>query len=374
LKAYDAIIVGGGPAGSTCARRLVSAGWKALIVDKARFPRVKLCAGWITPAVHDALEIDPDAYRLEHTLENFHGFNVWRLNGRETLADYGRIVSYGIVRSELDDYLLRRSGAEVVEGVTVESIRRDGDGVVVNDSWSAPLLIGAGGHTCPVARHLGVVLRQEKNISTLELEWEPTPSQMAAVRVEAAYPEIVFFDDFRGYGWCFRKGRFLNMGVGRTQPLHLREYLKAFLERLREKEKIPADCGFEESDFRGHAYKLHHVTPRPYFDDRVLLVGDAAGLSYNFSGEGIRPAVESALFAAQVACDAGGDFTREKLAPFRNLLWSTYGKPVTGWRFRAMQALPPQWFQLVGRVLLSVPRLARNVVIGRFFLHGEANG
>lgn len=190
VEAYDAIIVGGGPAGSTCARQLVSAGWKTLVVDKAQIPRVKLCAGWITPAVLTALEIDPEAYRREHTLEDFHGFNIWRLSGRETLADYGRVISYGIVRSELDHYLLERSGAEVVEGVTVDSIRRDADEVVVNESWSAPLLIGAGGHTCPVARHLGVVLREEKNISTLELELEATPSQMEAVRVDKAYPEI----------------------------------------------------------------------------------------------------------------------------------------------------------------------------------------
>jgi flavin-dependent dehydrogenase len=51
VETYDAVIVGGGPAGSTCARQLVSAGWKTLVVDKAQFPRVKLCAGWITPRV-----------------------------------------------------------------------------------------------------------------------------------------------------------------------------------------------------------------------------------------------------------------------------------------------------------------------------------
>jgi flavin-dependent dehydrogenase len=371
VESFDAIIVGGGPAGSTCARQLVGAGWKTLVVDEARFPRVKLCAGWITPPVLTALEIDPEAYRREHTLEDFHGFNIWRLSGRETLADYGRVVSYGVVRSELDHYLLGRSGAEVVEGVKVGSIWRDADGVVVNGRWSAPLLIGAGGHTCPVARHLGVVLRKEKAISTLELELEPKPSQMKAVGVDPAYPEIVFFDDIRGYGWCFRKGRFLNIGVGRTRPQHLREHLTAFLERLREKAKIPADCGFEDSDFRGHAYKLHHVTPRPYFDARVLLVGDAAGLSYNFSGEGIRPAVESALFAARVACGAGGDFSRNRLELYRDLLWNAYGKPVTGWKFRAMEALPPQWFRITGCLLLSIPPLARNIVIERFFLHGE---
>jgi flavin-dependent dehydrogenase len=293
------------------------------------------------------------------------------LNGRETRASHVTPVSYGIVRSEFDEYLLRRSGAAVIEGIEVDSIERTSDGIIVNGKWTAPLLIGAGGHYCPVARYLGTVLRKEKTVSTLELEVELTPARMETYRVDAAHPEIVFFDDIRGYGWCFRKGRFMNIGVGRTQPRHLRKHLRDFLKRLREKGKLPPAGDFEEADFRGYAYKLHHVTPRPYFDDRVLLVGDAAGLSYNFSGEGIRPAVESALFATRVAREANGDFSREALAPYRDLLWKAYGKPITGWRFAAMEALPPQWFRLAGRVLLGVPRLARNVVLGRFFLHGE---
>jgi flavin-dependent dehydrogenase len=163
----------------------------------------------------------------------------------------------------------------------------------------------------------------------------------------------------------------MNIGVGRTQPHKLREHLLTFLERLREKSKIPANRDFIESDFRGCAYKLHKMTPRPYFDERVLLIGDSAGLSINFSGEGIRPAVESALSAARVIGDCGGDYSREALAAYQDSLWKAYGKPLTGWKFRAVEALPPQWFQAIGRVLLSIPHLARQVVIDGFFLHHE---
>jgi hypothetical protein len=73
--------------------------------------------------------------------------------------------------------------------------------------------------------------------------------------------------------------------------------------------------------------------------------------------------------ATRVIAQARGDFSRNALAPYRDALWAAYGKPVTGWKFRAMESLPPQWFQVVGRALLSVPWLARNVVIDRFFLH-----
>jgi hypothetical protein len=70
----------------------------------------------------------------------------------------------------------------------------------------------------------------------------------------------------------------------------------------------------------------------------------------------------------------GGGPAGSICARYRDLLWKAFGKPVTGWKFRAMEALPPQWFQITGRALLSIPRLARNIVLDRFFLQeGEAH-
>ncbi len=111
MSTHDAVIIGGGPAGSTFARQMVRAGGRPVILDRAHFPRVKLCAGWISPPVLEAVELDLEAYRQDHTLQEFRGFNIWRLGGREVLAEYDRTISYGIVRSEFDEYLLRRSGA-----------------------------------------------------------------------------------------------------------------------------------------------------------------------------------------------------------------------------------------------------------------------
>ena len=54
----DVLIVGGGPAGSTCARTLQRAGLDVLIMDKSVFPRDKVCAGWITPQVVQELDFD----------------------------------------------------------------------------------------------------------------------------------------------------------------------------------------------------------------------------------------------------------------------------------------------------------------------------
>ena len=73
----DALIVGGGPAGSTCARVLHHAGWNVLVIDRARFPRDKVCAGWVTPGVFRLLELDPEEYRATGlTIQTITGFRT----------------------------------------------------------------------------------------------------------------------------------------------------------------------------------------------------------------------------------------------------------------------------------------------------------
>ena len=65
----DALIVGGGPAGSSCAWALRRAGLAVWVLDKSKFPRDKVCAGWITPPVIETLEIDRADYAAHHVLQ-----------------------------------------------------------------------------------------------------------------------------------------------------------------------------------------------------------------------------------------------------------------------------------------------------------------
>ena len=155
MKRYDVVIVGGGPAGSAAGWRLVAAGLKVLVLDKKTFPRDKLCAGWITPPVLDELQIDAADYRSARILQPITGFLTGLISGNQVLTTYDEPASYGIRRCEFDDYLLQHSRAETLLGTPLQSFARSDGLWTINNEIQTPLLIGAGGHFCPVGRSLG---------------------------------------------------------------------------------------------------------------------------------------------------------------------------------------------------------------------------
>lgn len=295
MSTWDAIVVGGGPAGSTVAWQLARRGRRVLVLDAARFPRVKLCAGWVTHAVLADLELDAASY--PHTIQPFD--TVTLAVGEATHATrWDHVASFGIVRREFDAFLLERAraaGAIVRDGVRVRDVVRGGlraDG----ERLSAPLIVGAGGHQCPVARALGDVDPAEDVVVTQESETAVGADRLRALTARYGVPELFVEPDFHGYGWYFTKGDFLNVGIGAQGGLHIGERLARLLARLRADGRLPPDVTL--APFRGHAYAVRRSRPRRVAGPGFLLVGDGAGLARDLSGEGIGPAVRSARLAA----------------------------------------------------------------------------
>jgi len=118
----DAIVLGGGPAGSTCARFLRLAGWSVVVVDRATFPRDKVCAGWLTPGIFPLLDLNPAEYRAAGlTLQEIQSFRTGLITREHTTRDvpmlethYPTVVSYAIRRCEFDHFLLQRAGVRVL--------------------------------------------------------------------------------------------------------------------------------------------------------------------------------------------------------------------------------------------------------------------
>src|SRR5688572_24664270 len=128
LPTYDVIIVGGGPSGSTCASILVNAGVKTLLLDRAEFPRVKLCGGWLSPPIWDIIGMSPEEY--EPRLWKFKRIHIRFHGNKYTLKSKG----YFVRRYEFDDFLLKRSKVQTIEGHNVREMEKDSEGYWVIDN------------------------------------------------------------------------------------------------------------------------------------------------------------------------------------------------------------------------------------------------
>jgi menaquinone-9 beta-reductase len=366
MDAYDVLIVGAGPAGSACAWKLRDSGLTTVIIDKQTFPRNKVCGGWITPSVLDELEIHPTDYSQNRVLQAIHGFRTSCMGGREVETDYGKPISYGIRRCEFDDFLLRRCGAHIYQGVPLSNLERSGDHWIANGRIRARTVVGAGGHTCPVARYQGALPRREVCVLAQETEFEMTRSQQEQCSINPEIPELYFCRDMKGYGWCVRKKNFLNIGLGRLDPHTLPRHVAEFLSFLRSTGKVTFDL---PSPPIGHSYLLYGHSKRNIAEDGVLLVGDAAGLAYPQSGEGIRPAIESGLLAAKAILAARGSHGSELAETYCGLLAGRFGASQKEWFFNVGRHAPTWLVSSLARFLLSSSWFSRHIVLERWFLH-----
>jgi len=338
-----------------------------VVMDKATFPRDKVCAGWITPQVVEDLHFDIDDYRRTRTFQPITGFRVGVIDaGRAIEVSYDNPVSFGIRRCEFDHYLLQRSNARLLLGQPANVIRRDGAAWIVNETIRAKLLVGAGGHFCPVARLLKGEPQSSAVVAAQEVEFAIEPAQRDAFAIDEHVPELYFCQDLKGYGWCFRKQGFMNVGFGRLDAHGLPKQTSEFVDFLKQTHRIPAEGNWR---WRGHAYLIAGQTGRNPIDDGVMLIGDAAGLAYPQSGEGIRPAIESGLMAAATIVRAAGSYTRTRLEPYSADLERRFGSS----RLSRLlsDAIPRGVSMTLARKLLASPWFVRHLVIDRWFLHAQ---
>ena len=290
MQMADAIVVGGGPAGSTCAWKLREAGLDVIVLDRAAFPRTKLCAGWVTPEAMQDLELDPSDY--PHSFMTFDELHLhWKV-----LSAKPATRQYSIRRFEFDDYLLRRSGAKILQH-KVRGIQRHNGDFVLDGEFQAKYLVGAGGTACPVYRtFFADRLPRESDLQTATLEQEfPYDWQDPTCH-------LWFFDaGLPGYAWYVPKADgYINVGLGgmadklKHKNGHLREYWRDFIAKLEKRGLVRHD----DYQPKGYSYYLRGSVDA-VSDGNAYIVGDAVGLATRDMCEGIGPAVRSGLLAAR---------------------------------------------------------------------------
>ena len=289
MRTADAIVVGGGPAGSTCAWKLREAGLDVLVLDRAAFPRTKLCAGWVTPEAMQDLELDPGDY--PHSIMLFDALHVhWKMLGAKPATQ-----QFSIRRYEFDDYLLRRADAKVLQH-KVRGVRRDNGDFLIDGEFRSKYLVGAGGTACPVYRAL-FSERAPRNGAL----------QTATLEQEFAYEwndptcHLWFFEGgLPGYAWYVPKASgYINVGLGgmagqlKRKNGHLRDYWSEFVSKLKRSGLVD----YSDYEPKGYSYYVRGEADA-VSDGNAYIVGDAAGLATRDMCEGIGPAVRSGLLAA----------------------------------------------------------------------------
>ncbi|MDP1623497.1 MAG: geranylgeranyl reductase family protein [Bacteroidales bacterium] len=291
----DVIIAGAGPAGTLAAYELATNGISVLILEKSQFPRYKVCGAGLTHKILGEIpfDISPVIETRIHNITFSKGLSE-RFTRYSTEA-----IMYCTNRDKLDDFLLKKAieaGARVIHGAKVTEVAQSMEFVTVktrDGSFCSKLVIGADGASSSVARSSGL----RENILP-GLAWE------AEIRADPAtvkaFAQTVFLDwgTFPGgYGWVFPKGGHFSVGVG--GPASLSKWMMPYYEKL---------LGYLAADHGIHALETISLKSWPipvrikrsrFHNGRILVAGDAAGLTDPLTGEGIYYALKSGVIAAR---------------------------------------------------------------------------
>lgn len=291
----EVIITGAGPAGTLAAYELAVQGVSVLIIEKSSFPRYKVCGAGLTHKILSEIPYDLSPV-FETSIRKFR-FSSALGNVFERASDVPLI--YCTMRGKMDAFLLDKAiqaGAKVIHGEQVVKVEQEAGLVTCitrNRRFTSTLLIGAEGASGIVARSTGLHAHILQGLA-----WE------AELRIDEAslrrISETVFLDwgTFPGgYAWLFPKADHISVGVGGPATLSagMMPYYKRFLEYLSTEMTIIETLSLKSWPIPVRMGKsLFH-------NGRVVVAGDAVGLTDSMTGEGIYYAVRSGRLAAN-AC------------------------------------------------------------------------
>jgi len=347
---YDAIIVGSGPGGSSCAALLGRKGYNVLVLDKAKFPRDKTCGDAVSGKslrVLRELGIDLQIEKVQHA--PIHGVVFSSPKGVQVDLPFkgkntsgGKEPGYCCKREIMDEIYFQTAkktkGVKIIENFQVTDIIHEGQrvvgvkGIYTKDKkpaeFTAKVIVGADGAHSVIARKTGCVTVPHPKHSCAAVR-----AYYKGVKGPKDRIELHFIDEvLPGYFWIFPVGNDeYNIGIGmlvkdmQGRHVNLKEMLfkaiennKLFKERFKDAKLISEVKGWT-LPLGSHRQKMH--------GSGYVLIGDAASLVDPFTGEGMGNATMSAKIASEVIDKAikSNTYSEELFSEYPKKLWSTLG-------------------------------------------------
>ncbi len=345
----DVVVVGAGPGGASAAYHLATLGFEVALLDKAQFPRDKICGDGLTPAAVSELSlmgVDTTGWTRNRGLRVIGGGNEIYFEWPEQATMPG----FGMARTRVDldaDLVMRAqaAGATLYENHMVTGAIRSSTGRVIGITarigrgakaqtkrFGARLIVDAGGVSARLATSLGIEKKANRPLGVAARTYFRSP------RADDAWMESHLelwagkpgeSELLPGYGWIFPVGNGLvNVGLGsvssdaKATRLPYRQVFEQWISHL------PADWEFTPENqvgpLRSAALPMS-FNRKPHYTNGLALVGDSGGMVSPFNGEGIAPALKAGRLLADSAAYA---FSRSTEASF-DLAMSSYPQALT---------------------------------------------
>jgi geranylgeranyl reductase family protein len=346
--AADILIVGAGPSGSFLAYLLAQDGYTVRIIDKATFPRDKVCGGGISNKTIELLPFDISSIVQKRIKGAFLSYQ----NCDTVVKDLDDRAGAAVVRSDFDHFLLQKAidaGAKFEGNTAFVKGDKIGDRVTVTTSRgeiTTRYVVGAD----------GVMSRVRESVFGRGLvTYAPAVEALVSVSSDKAerIGDRVLFDFGgmpRGYGWIFPKKDHLNVGVFSIYPTRsIKKDLARFMS------------WYDILDSPSHVKHLGFAIPlkntrREFERDNFLLIGDAGGFAESFYGEGIYFALKSAMVAAEAFTAA---FDRPSERAYSRLVEERIQSDLTYSELNARMFFPIQKYGFY--------RMVRNIHVNYYF-------
>ena len=278
MQRFDIVIIGAGIAGLTAGIHFRKRDLSVLIIEKAVFPRKKLCGGFLTyPAIREITELGLDCtdtsvfYPSSDVCIHYQGKEL----GLQLTES-----AFMVNRFDFDHLLYKKfqeRGGALLEGVRASRIADDNTLLLDNGSTlHFNILIGADGANSMVRKYLNRDSRRADGFCVGKNYSLPTPSPLP----QGFHLYMDLIDE--GYGWCFAYGdRYASVGVGGTKKDGM---------VMDAAKQLFAQLGVDEPHVEG-AIIPNGQPAKILASKNIFLAGDATGLVDSVLGEGIYPAL-----------------------------------------------------------------------------------